>query len=270
MINKNKNNNRLFVARSVLSIFLSLFLLSNLGGTSQAATSDVAKWFTSASSLEEGTIVSIDATNADAVTVASMDQSTKLLGVVVSSGNATISLDGSTQEGKVQVAIAGRAQVKVDKSNGPISRGDLIGLSKVSGIGAKANEGEPVVGVAESSFGSEGDSSSEETILLPMIVSVGVAPSSSLAQGATSTTWVRSIAGRDVSALQLFFVFFIAAVGVIAISFLSYSAVKSGVTATGRNPLAKPAILRALSQTMIMVSLVAISCFSLMYFMLRL
>ena len=270
MINKNKNNIGLYVARSVLSIFLSLFLLSNFGGTSYVATSDVAKWFNSASVLDEGTIVAIDAANADAVTVASADASTKLLGVVVPADNATISLDAASQDGKVQVAIAGRAQVKVDKSNGPISRGDLIGLSKASGIGAKANEGEPVVGVAESSFGTDGEGSSEETTLLSMIVSVGVAPSSSVAQGATSTTWVRSIAGRDVSALQLFFVFFIAAVGVIAISFLSYSAVRSGVTATGRNPLAKPAILRALSQTMIMVSLVAISCFSLMYFMLRL
>ncbi len=270
MINKNKNNNKLFVARCVLYLFLSLFLLSNFGGAGIAATSDVAKWFTSSISLEEGTIVAIDSGNADAVAVASVDQSTKLLGVVVPADKSTISLDGNNQEGKVQVAIAGRAQVKVDKSNGTISRGDLIGLSKVSGVGAKANEGEPVVGVAESSFGSEGDNASEETALLPMIVSVGVAPSSSVADGATSTTWVRSIAGRDVSALQLFFVFFIAAVGVLAISFLSYSAVRSGVVATGRNPLAKPAILRALSQTMIMVSLVAISCFSLMYFMLRL
>lgn len=233
-----------------------------------AITSDIARWYSSEQSLEGGKIVSIRNDKGDYVESAVLGANTKLLGVVVPESEALVSIN-ELKDG-VQVAIAGRSEAEVNASNGPISRGDLIGLSNISGVGAKARQGQPVVGVAEASFGNSGDAQSNKSGKIPIVVSVGVAPASLSNNGASSTTWLKSIAGRDVSALQLAFVFFIAAVGIIAIIVLSYSSIRSGVVAVGRNPLAKPAILRALSQAMIMVSLVAISCFSLMYFMLRL
>lgn len=253
----------------LLASVLCLFWVMAVGQLSaEAITSDIARWYSSDESLGDGQIVSVQPEKGDHVQSAVLGATTKLLGVVVSDNQALLSIE--RVEGGTQVAIAGRAEAKVNATNGPISRGDLIGLSSISGVGAKALEGQPVVGIAETSFGNEGDGQSTKSGLIPIIVSVGVAPTSLANSGASSTTWLKSIAGRDVSALQLAFVFFIAIVGIVSIAVLSYSSIRSGVSAVGRNPLAKPAILRALSQSMIMVSLVAISCFSLMYFMLRL
>lgn len=233
-----------------------------------AANSDLARWYSSDEELENGKIVSIDPEKGDFVSSAQSTSKARLLGVVVKDGDALLSVN--RKEGGVQVAIAGRTEAEVSMVNGPISRGDLIGLSTTPGVGAKAESGQPVVGVAEASFGEEGNAKSSNSGLIPILVSVGVAPSALGAFDSASATWVRSIAGNDVSALQLAFVFFIAAIGIISIVVLTYSSTRNGLAAVGRNPLAKPSILRALSQAMIMVSVVAISCVSLMYFMLRL
>lgn len=263
-----QNKKRLVISLNH-NIFVGLLFIFVIfsGGVVSAINSDVARWYFSDENLEAGSIVSIKSEKGNFVERAVSGSSTALLGVVVSEDQASISID--KQQGDTQVAIAGRAEVRVSNANGPIARGELVGLSNESGVGAKAKEGQPVVGVAESSFGNETNQDGEQNGLMPIIVSVGVAPSSTN-EASSTTTWLKSVAGKDVSALQIAFVFFIAIVGIIAISFLSYSSIRNGVRAIGRNPLAKPVILRALSQSMIMVSLIAICCFSLMYFMLRL
>lgn len=249
-----------------LTVFCFVFILVASGNVA-AVSSDIAKWYSSDQPLSSGEIVSIDAQKGEYVVAANAKTSNKLLGVVVPEDEALVSIDKKSDG--VQVAIAGRAQAKVNLSNGPISRGDLVGISDEDGIGSKALASQPVIGIAEASFGEENEKQSAKSGLIPVIVSVGVAPSALSSQG-TSATWLKSIAGRDVSALQIAFVFFIAIVGLVSIVTLSYASIRNGVIATGRNPLAKPSILRALSQAMIMVSLIAISSFSLMYFMLRL
>lgn len=267
---KNTNKTRLNTYIGAVSVCILLFCFVFILGWGErvyAITSDIAKWYSSDQSLSSGEIVSVNSEKAEYIVPASSRTAQRLLGVVVSENDALLSIDKKTDG--VQVAIAGRAQAKVNLSNGPISRGDLVGLSAYDGIGSRAQGGEPVIGIAEASFGEEYDEKSEKSGLIPVIVSVGVAPSSLQSKG-SSTTWLRSIAGHDVSALQLAFVFFIAVIGLVSIVTLSFSSIRNGMIATGRNPLAKPSILRALSQAMIMVSLVAISSFSLMYFMLRL
>lgn len=269
---KNKNTSwpcirgiPVYSAVALLCVF-SFVLLSTL--QVNAIKSDIARWYSSDEQLSSGQVVAVLPEKGDYVQSATLSSATRILGVVVAEKESLLSID--EREDAVPVVIAGRAEANVNGSNGPISRGDLIGLSDESGTGAKAKDGQPVVGVAETSFGEEGEDSSAKSGKIPIIVSVGVAPSVLGDSGASSTTWLKNIAGRDVSALQLAFVFFIAAVGIISIIVLSYSSIRSGVVAVGRNPLARPAILRALSQAMIMVSIVATLSFSLMYLMLRL
>jgi hypothetical protein len=267
---KNKKQKCVFLGIIFYSCFLLFGLLAladfSTGKVLAAVTSDIARWYSTEQPLADGDIVSIRSDKGDYVQSAKFGGISSLLGVVVPQEEALVSID---QKPGVQVAIAGRAQAKVSTENGAIARGDLIGLSKTDGVGAKAREGNPVVGIAESSFGSKSGSEGQ-TGVIPIVISVGVAPALDVSSAATSSTWLKSIAGNDVSALQVAFVLFIAAVGLTSIVVLSYASIRNGVVAVGRNPLARPAILSALAQAMIMVSIVAISCFSLMYFILRL
>lgn len=268
---KNKYKNCYIFWRSyiVFAGFLAIFLIGLLSPLStNAATADIARWYGSDQGLKEGQIVSINSEKVEYVMPAKSDAKVKLLGVVVPDDQALLSVN--KLEGGVQVAVAGRAQALVNASNGPISRGDLVGLSEFEGVGSKAKPGQPVIGVAESSFGEEGNGQSTESGLIAVLVSVGVAPSDVGSNATNQTTWLRSVAGNNVSALQLAFVFFIAIIGFISITTLSYSSTRNGLIAIGRNPMAKPEIFRGLAQSMIMVSLIAITAFSLMYFMLRL
>lgn len=268
MIKNKKQTERFFGIYKYLCILVLGLLGLTLGATSSvgAVTSDIARWYLAEQPIGASEIVSIKNDKADYVERAVNTKETKLLGITAAEGESLLSID-QKNEG-VQVAIAGRSQVKVNVSNGPINRGDLIGLSATPGVGAKAEDGKPVVGTAEASFNPSGSEPGES--ILPVVISVGVAPSTLGSTTAGAQSWLTSLAGNDVSALQLAFVFFIAAVGFVTIVVLTYSSAKNGVVAVGRNPLAKQSILGALSQAMVMVTIVAISCFSLMYFMLRL
>jgi len=243
------------------------FAIGLLQGQVSAVTSDIARWYLSEQQLSEGEIVAIKTDKGDYVESAASGEVAQLLGVVVAENEALISIDQKDKD--VQVAIAGRAQAKVNLSNGPIARGDLVGISDEEGIGARAKDGQPVVGIAEASFGVKGGGDTDLSGFIPVLISVGVAPSLN-GNSAAGSTWLRSIAGNNVTALQLTFVLFIAAIGLTSIVVLTYSSIRNGVISVGRNPLAKPAILSALAQAMIMVSVVAISSFGLMYFILRL
>ncbi len=230
-----------------------------------AITSDLTRWYKADSFIESGQIVSIATSEADKVEIANSKKPVKLLGVSVEDGEALASINKSLDEKNVQVAIAGRSKVKVNLSRGPISRGDLIGMSDQPGIGARATEGQPVVGVAESSLGNENSKPSDEQGEIALLISVGVAP-----YPESATTWLSSLAGKNVSAMQMAFLFLIAIVAIVSIIVLTYSSIRNSFIAAGRNPMAKAAILQVLSQVMIMVCLVAIASFGLMYFILRL
>jgi hypothetical protein len=138
----------------------------------------------------------------------------------------------------------------------------LVGVSSQDGVGIRASAGKQTVGVAESS--SKDLAVVDGVKQLPIIVTPGVAEAT-ISQG---NVFAR-VAGKDISAVQIFFAMAIAVCGISAIGFLSYSSIRNGMMAVGRNPLARPAILSATSQVMFMVSLIALVSVGLMYLTLR-
>ncbi len=244
--------------------FLGLFAYFS-SSFALAITSDIARWYRADSPIENNRIVSISAGQPDKIELASTKLNNSLLGVSTEDGDALASIDRNSDEKNVQVTIAGRSKVRVNLSNGPISQGDLVGVSDKSGIGAKAKQGQPVIGVAESSFGEKQTKPSENEGEVALLIAVGIAPVTDVNSG-----WISSVAGKNVSAMQMAFLFLIAIIAVISIIVLTYSSIKNSFVAAGRNPMAKPAILRVLFQVMIMVCIVAIVSFGLMFFILRL
>ncbi len=222
-------------------------------------TSDISKFYKTDSTINSGSIVAVKADKADFVELASKDSQTDILGVAVGSGNSTLEINNSNNG--VNVAIGGRTEVSIKASSNSIERGDYIGVGADNGIGDVVSIGQKTVGIAEVS--SKELPEVDGIKKLPILVMPGVAP------GEKSVSFVASIAGRKVSGLQVFFSSIIGICGLAAIGFLSYSAVRNGLFAIGRNPLAKPAILGGLMQVMFMVSLIALVCVGLMYVTLR-
>ena len=239
---------------------IMLFLMLTLTPKAIAVfTSDISKFYKTTSSINEGSIVSLSADSPDYVELAKKGSSTNILGVVVGAGNSTLELNNS--DAGVNVAISGRTEVSVKSSSDSIARGDYVAISDQDGVGELATVGDRTIGIAEA---SSKDLPEEGGIKkLPILVAPGVAP------GNKSISFIASVAGREVSGLQIFFSTIIAVCGLAAIGFLSYSAVRNGLFAIGRNPLAKPAILGGLMQVMFMVSLIALVCVGLMYVTLR-
>lgn len=254
--------NRRFILlfSSFVAVSSALLLLIHTTPTS-ASGADISKAFHSTDTLNAGQIVSIHPNKADYVKLASTNSGDKVIGVVVIDGEATLEIKKSETKKTYQVATAGRALVSIDP-NTSIDRGEQVGIGDRAGVGAKAKIGRQVVGVAEASSGSSEIIGGLRTI--PIIVSPGIVASS-----VTQDNIFARIAGQDVSALQVFFAMAIALVGLIAIGFLTYSSTRGSITAIGRNPLSKSAILGAMGQVMFMVTMISLVCVGLMYMTLR-
>lgn len=238
---------------SITSIFAPLAI------TNAYVTSDISKFYKTNSSIVPGTIVGLTPGRADYVEPVKSGSNSDILGVAVGPGNSTLELNNSTNG--VNVAISGRTEVLIKSTSTSIQRGNYIGLSDRDGVGDVAYVGQKTVGIAEASSSNLTDENGFKK--LPILVVPGIAP------GEKSQSFIASVAGRNVSGLQIFFATIIAIFGLSSIGFLSYSAVRNGLFAIGRNPLAKPAILGGLMQVMFMVSLIALVCVGLMYVTLR-
>lgn len=231
-----------------------------LGDLALAVTADITKVYKTDVQLTPGSIVALSGEKADYTVIAKEDDKQRVLGVVVDKNDSSVALETSISG--ANVALAGRALVNVLASENSIRRGDLISVSSVDGVGLKARPGKQTVGVAEA---STKDLPADNGIKkLPIIVTPGVAEAT-ITQG---NVFAR-VAGKDVSAVQVFFAMAIAVCGIAAIGFLSYSSIRNSMMAVGRNPLARPAILSAMSQVMFMVSLIALVSVGLMYLTLR-
>lgn len=261
---KNRHNKQLryMLATFVISILLVQVFDINL---LHAATADITRSFLTSDTTSAGDIVALTSGDTDRVEKANRENDKTPLGVVVADTDSLIEIDKS--ENTVQIAVAGRAKARVSTVNGDISRGDLIGLSEEKGLGSKALPGVRVVGIAQEDFNDD-LRASRGTDLISVVIAVGVAPvNSGSANGAVQ--WLTNIAGHNITLLQALVSLMIAIIGVASVVVLVYSSIRNSIAAVGRNPLAKPAIFQALAQVMTMVSIIGLSCVTLMFLILR-
>ncbi len=102
-------------------------------------------------SLSQGDIVAVDPVAAEHVKKASHQESkTSLIGIVTTDPGFTLGSKTPLEGGDhyEPVALVGRVPLKVSSENGPIKPGDLITLSSIPGVGAKAVAGSPIIGKA--------------------------------------------------------------------------------------------------------------------------
>lgn len=171
------------------------------------------------------------------------------------------------QPGQVNVQTEGTSATLVSTLNGDINVGDKIGVSSLTGLGAKLTGTGWVVGIAQGSFetGSNGavkssatDSSGnkQEVYVGSIPVSIKVMYFNNQTGGATAKSVlpenlqqiVDSLAGRRASQTAVVLAFILLLAGFVIAGLIVYAAVSQAIRATARQPLAKQAVMRRMLQ----------------------
>jgi len=262
--------------------FMSLALLDSVvygSMPADAASSDISKsYYGDSATLVPGSLVSLKTGVNNRVVLANANSGNSLIGVATRTDDSLIAINH--QNGKVQVSLSGQANAFVSTVYGDIKTGDQIAETFISGVGAKARPGDKVVGVAQQDFSyAGGQGKLYQHIKLSDTKSVNVAIGTIPIMVAVSRSGdgginyvqkiATSIAGKKVSWTRIALSFVIAIVMISAVVVMIYSSIKSSITATSRNPLAKASIFESLAQVMTMVALVCIVGVLTMYLVIR-
>lgn len=227
----------------------------------------VAEGYSSNTILQPGMIVKLDNKNSTTVDPLTLSDVSKMLGVVVSSTAATITLGNNNAVNQVYITNYGRHDVLVSNQNGPIKVGDYITISNVSGIGMKADGSESLVlGQAAGNFNGKANVAGTTNLIesngLKKNVAFGLVPvdisiaSNPLVLGPKGLpTFLKKVTSfatnKSVSAIRVYLSMFIVLVGVILSITVIYAGVKNGLISLGRNPLARRTISGSLIRIVI-------------------
>lgn len=218
--------------------------------------------------LQRGMIVRVAEKDEAKVELLKSEDMTKMEGVIVAANDAPVTL--STENNKSQqvfVATSGRYNVLVSNQNGPIKKGDYITISALAGVGMKAGgEQSRIIGKALGPFDGQNNISGKTTVknaqkqdvpitigLIPVEVAVShnpleARPESILPGFEYLQRMAGSVAGKPVPPLRIY----ISLIALILTSAIAgtivYAGVRNGMTAIGRNPLARSSIVRGLLQ----------------------
>jgi len=266
MLQKFKDKLSLKRMLSAVGLLALVFISSSVPVNAQTIT----QGYGSDSSIQRATIVSLVLDNAKKVEPTSLDNDERMHGVVVSQNDAPFTL--SSEEEKTFVATKGRFEVFVSNENGPLQVGDFIAVSRVAGIGMKAQEFEPyIIGKAISSFDGETgvlsnttieDGGSQKKVSIARIqVDIGVSgnpllkPTQANLPGFLQKVAETIAQKSPINPLRIYISLVLLVASTVVASILLYSGVKNGLISIGRNPLTKKSITRSLMQV-IMTSII--------------
>lgn len=250
---------------SVITIVLSLAAVVFLLVFAPAASAQtVAQSYTAAGPLQTGMLVRLS-DDKKTVDVVGQNSQDKILGVIIQSNDAPLSLSGTSAGQQVYVATSGQYSVLVSNQNGPIQEGDYVSLSAIDGIGMKTEETSLyVVGKAVAAYdGKTGvlsrttvkdSAGNEQTVAIGGLkVQIDIRRNPLYKGKSTNVPpalqrIADSLAGKPVSPVRVYTGAVIALVSIIAVCSMLYAGVRASIIALGRNPLARRTIFRNLLQ----------------------
>ncbi len=236
--------------------------------------------------LQRGMIVGLKKDDPRKVEPINSDDFDRIHGVVIGANESAVLL--GREDEKIYVASGGRFPVLVSNQNGTINIGEYVAVSSVNGIGMRAGDIEPVIlGKAIESFDASNkdnvksavtvkDTNGQEQQLavgvIMVDVSIGKNPMLKSNNDLPSALRRASelVAGKPVSPIRVYMSLAVLIVATAISGSLIYSAVRSSITAIGRNPLSKKAIMRGLFQVVIIGLIVFISGIFGVYLLLKL
>ncbi len=265
--------------RYALALLLGLMALL---AAQTAAAQNVTQGYQSTTALQKGMIVALDPANSSRVLPLSQDKATNMLGVVVDPGDAPVSLSNNDQLSQVYVATFGQYNVLVSTQNGPIKVGDLVSISSLVGVGAKATvSNATILGKALQSFDGKTTSVGSTSLngatvqLGRILVDISVAhnpiyqPPVPAGVPRFLAKAAQFITNKPIGAVRLYASLIVFVLSLIAAVSLLYSGARNSVRAVGRNPLARHLIMRNLLQIIIIALIVFIIGLLAVYLLLK-
>ena len=233
-----------------------------LGVRPALATGAISQGFSTDDTTVTGSLMDLQSKAQGVVELANSDRANQLIGVV---GNKSLIELGDSKQ--IQVVTSGLAVALVSDINGSITTGDRITASPISGIGMKATKSTVVVGTAQAAMSASTDSKKQQitdkkgashtvtvaTIPIQVNVTYFVANDDRLSPLVPSflQSLGDAIAGQNVSALRVALGFLALLLGFVLVIFILYAAIRSGIVAIGRNPLAQGAVRRGLLEVVL-------------------
>lgn len=247
---------------------------------------NVTTGYQSDETLQKGMIVRLTRGNSTKVSALPQTEVPEMLGVVVAASDAPVSLADPGAEKQVFVATYGQYDVLVSDQNGPIKEGDFITISSLKGVGMKGDTTQQLIigkaiegfkgnGDTESKMTLETDSGKKEVRISRIKVEISVAHNpiyESETEDGVPKFLARAasfVTDRPVTAFRIYASVTVLVICLIIAGSILFAGVRNGMIATGRNPLARHAIIRSLIQVTLMSLIVfAIGIFA-VYLLLR-
>ncbi|HEV7454796.1 MAG TPA: hypothetical protein VGO07_06070 [Candidatus Saccharimonadales bacterium] len=235
---------------------------------------NVTQGYSSDQALQNGMIVRLKAGDGTKVVSLKQQEASEMLGITVANNDAPVSLSDPTKK-QVFIATFGKYDVLVSNQNGPIKSGDYITISAVEGVGMKAGtDQEIILGKAVGNFTGAGDADSrvqltdslggkQDVSLKRVRVDISVAHNPNFSGDITAgvprflSKAAQLVTKKPVTALRIY-----AGMGVLALAVgvaggIIYAGVRTGMTAVGRNPLAKGSITKNLV-TVVLIAIIVV------------
>lgn len=236
--------------------------------------------------VQNGMIVQLVSKKGAKVSALSQENELDMLGVVVPSSDAPVSLSDPTKQ-QVFVASLGQYPVLVSTQNGPIKAGDYLTISSLKGVAMKSDGKHKVVlgkalqGFADTSNAEGrvevGEGVSKATVAIGRInVDIGVARnpgySGDSIAGVPSflTNIAKAVSNKPVTALRLYACLAVLFFSILIGGGILFAGARSGMLAVGRNPLAKKSIFRNMVTVVLMAMIVVIIGVVAVYLILKL
>jgi len=212
----------------------------------------------SGSSSEEGMLMSLTG-QAGVVTPATTANSKLLVGVVAPPDDTQL----GAKPGQINVRTDGTAEVLTSTLDGNISIGDRISPSSILGIGEKLSGSGWFVGTAQSGLAPKSAGAIQTTITdtkgarraiyvatIPVLVKVSYFTASGSGPGTGTTNAVpgsiqsaaNTLAGKHAALAAVILSFFLALIAILLAGMVVNSAIRGGLLAIARQPLAKRVI----------------------------
>lgn len=262
-----KTNIKKLFSASRISAFAALLVLVGISTMNPlAAQSAFTQGYGTDEALQRGMIVRLNQDDTTKVSALTYDDIDQMLGVVVGSNDAPITLSAEGQ--KVFVATGGKYDVLVSDQNGEIKPGAYITISASTGIGMVSGKRETlIVGRALDSFnGKDNVIGSKEVQLsdgtnkkvnfgrIQADISVSRNPNYGTEKEPIPETLRKAaeqIAGKKVDTARIYLAMAIFLICTIVAGVLMYGGVRSGIISIGRNPLSKKSIIRGMLQVVL-------------------
>jgi hypothetical protein len=236
--------------------------------------------------LQKGMIVRLKPGDGAKVQAVTQQDAGEIFGVVVSSSDAAVSLSNTAATQEIFVANSGQYEVLVSNQNGQIKTGDYIAVSSLGGVGMKAaNNQQYVLGKALNAFDGKTNvesttnlktSTGDQQVALGRVsIEVAVAHNPNYSKEEEPgvprilSNIVQIVTDKQIAPFRIYASLAIIIVCLIVAGSILFAGVRTGMTAVGRNPLAKRTISRSLLQVILTALIVFVIGLIAVYLLLR-